>query len=136
MVDIDNIAGKKKRDESIGPPTDPPQSPPFLGPHPLPPPLSPSPVLFLIFAYNLASVSPPLISLHGDLPSSSEEDDPMLAAFHSFTSSLSLTPLTRFAASTALKQHQQPKEKTPVSIWVLLIESNHHIMVEIDHITK
>lgn len=51
--------------------------------------------LFLVSAYNLASVSPPffslLLSLHGDTPSSSS--DSMLAALHSFVSSLSPPPL-------------------------------------------
>ncbi|XXG59880.1 hypothetical protein AAC387_Pa04g1887 [Persea americana] len=128
-----------------------------LGPHSLPPPLPIIPTLFLISTYNLASVSRPFSSLllpsspssppsmailpHPPTkmtlcchpPSSFDEDDLMLAGLHSFVSSLSLPPL---ASSTALEQHQQPREKNSISIWVLQIESNHRIMVYIDHIAK
>ncbi|XXG54480.1 hypothetical protein AAC387_Pa03g2346 [Persea americana] len=81
-----------------------------LGPHPFPPPLPASPTIFLISAYNLVSVSPPLFSplpsLHGDPPFFSDEADPMLAALYSSLSSLSLPPLPPF---TSLEQHQQPR---------------------------
>ncbi|RWR77240.1 NYN domain-containing protein [Cinnamomum micranthum f. kanehirae] len=64
-----------------------------LGPHPLPPPPPPRPTLFLIFTYNIASVSPPLFSLlfslHGDHPSS-KEDNSMLVALHSFQSLIAI----------------------------------------------
>ncbi|XXG40632.1 hypothetical protein AAC387_Pa01g1305 [Persea americana] len=83
-----------------------------LDPYPLLPALPESPVLFIISTYNLISVSPPLFSLlpslHDDHPSSSDEDYPMLAALHSFVSSISFPPLT---PSTALEQYQQPREK-------------------------
>ncbi|XXG65953.1 hypothetical protein AAC387_Pa05g3530 [Persea americana] len=82
------------------------------------------------------SSSPPTTSPTSPLPSSPSsfgEDDIMLTSLHSFVSSLSLPPL---ASSTALEQHQQLREKTPISIWILQIESNYRRMVDIDHIAK
>ncbi|XXG84438.1 hypothetical protein AAC387_Pa10g1953 [Persea americana] len=105
-----------------------------LGPHPLPPSLPASATLFLISSYNLASISPPIFSLlpslHGDPPFSFGEYDPMLASLHSFVFSLSMP---RLAPAITLKQHQQTREKNQISIWALQIESNHRIMVGIDH---
>ncbi|XXG49828.1 hypothetical protein AAC387_Pa02g3893 [Persea americana] len=78
-----------------------------IGPHPIPPSLLASQALFLTSAYNLTSIFPlpfsVLACLHGDPPSSSNEDDPMLAEPHSSASNLSLPSLALF---TALEQHQ------------------------------
>ncbi|RWR83720.1 rust resistance kinase Lr10-like protein [Cinnamomum micranthum f. kanehirae] len=114
--------------ESAGPPNDHPPLPVYMSRALIPslPQHLQAHALFLVFAYNFTSVSTPLfslLSLHGD-PPSSDKDDPILAALHSFISSLSLTPP---APSIALEQHQQPKNKNPLSIWVLQIESNHDI---------